>query len=262
MRNWVAALATVALVSALAATGASALPEIGRCVTQSGGKYRDANCTVKATLKAPGSYEWNKNAVNAGFTAVGDELRIEDVAGAEVHCGESSERGEYLIALSTKEAHHVVIAGTHCELPLVSGSCQTKGAAAGEIVSRALKGKLAYISGKHTPSVVVGQLLKPEVKSAPFREWECPAVAVSVREANGPENGHATVIATISPLNTMSSTFTEVYRGSEGAQEPQHTEGSTVIDNLEQSLSEGPFERDDQTGELTITNEEPLEIKA
>jgi hypothetical protein len=261
MRNWVVVLATAALLSALVAASASALPEIGRCVSQAGGKYRDANCTVHASVKFPGPFEWKKNPVNAGFTAAGVFLHIE-TASEEAHCQESEERGEYVVALSTKEMHHVVITGNKCELPLTSGPCQTHGAAPAEIVTRALKGKLAYISGKHTPSVVVGQLLAPEVKSGPFREWECPAVEVTVREANGPENGHATVIATIGPLNTMSSTFTEVYRGSKGVQEPQHIEGSTVIDNLEQSLSEGPFELDDQTGELTITNEEPLEIKA
>ena len=257
-----AALLGALALGALSATAAAALPEIGRCVSQAGGKYRDSNCTAKASLKSPGSFEWKKNPVNAGFTAAGGEFRIQTAGGVELHCETSAERGEYVIALNTKEVHHVVITGVRCEVPLLDADCQTKGASAFEIVSSALKGKLAYVSGRHTPAAVLGQLLAPEMKAGPFREWECPAVGASLREANGPEGGHATVIATIGPLNVMSLTFTERYRGSKGIQEPQHIEGSTVIDNLEQSINGGPFERADQTGELTITNEEPLEIKA
>jgi hypothetical protein len=103
---------------------------------------------------------------------------------------------------------------------LFDADCHTKGASAGELISSRLKGHFAYVSGKGTTAPVVGELLSPEAGGA-FREWECPAIGVSVYEGQGPEKGHATLVGDVGPVNTMSTAFTARYAGSNGIQSPQ-----------------------------------------
>jgi len=252
-------------LSAIGAGSASALPEIGRCVAQAGGKYTDANCTVKSS-KGNGKTEFVKNAVKTKFTSVGGEGKLQGATGTEIKCTTQSATGEYLQkGTGTKEVTNVQAKFNGCELPLFGAECKSKGAAAGEILTTKLKGKLSYTSGKKTPAVKVNQGLSPVVKKKGFTEFECPAVGVVVYVGEGPEKGHETILADIGPVNTMATTATETYAGSGGKQTPNFVEGKgTVIDNLESSLSgpKGTFERSDQVLVTTITNEEALEIKA
>lgn len=254
-------------LSAIGAGSASALPEIGRCIAKAGGKYADANCTVKAA-SGKGTTEFVKNAIKKKFTSAGGEGKLQGATGTEIKCTTQTATGEYLekgATPSTKEVTNVVARFNGCELPLFGAECKTKGAAAGEIVTTKLQGKLAYTSGKKTPAVKVNQGLSPMVKKKGFAEFECPAVGVVVYVGEGPEKGHETILANIGPVNTMATTATEEYKGSGGKQEPNFVEGkATVIDNLESSLSgpKGTFERSDQVLTTVITNEEELEIKA
>jgi len=250
----------VLAVCAVAASTAVALPEVGRCAPQAGGRYLGAGCTSKGK----GSYEWERNPLATHFVAAGGSATLETASGSAISCGGSVEAGDYVSATPTKEVHNVVIALSGCALPLFDGACASRGAAPGELVSSTLKGKLAYISGKGSPTPVVGLVLSPQTAGAAFREWECPAVGVTVYEGQGAGKGHASVIARLGPLDTMSSAWTQAYLGAKGVQEPLHIEGSASIDSLETSLSgkKGVFERSDQVGELTIANEEALEIKA
>jgi hypothetical protein len=269
-RMRIAGLCLVAafVISAIGAVSASALPEIGRCVSQVGGKYTEGNCVKKGTKKEPGSFEWKKNPIKKGFTSIGGEGKLQGATGTEIRCTTQSATGEYLekgTTPSTKEVHNVVAKFNGCELPLFKVECKSAGHAAGEIVTTKLKGKLSYTSGKKTPAVKVNQGLSPEVKKKGFTLFECPAVGVEVYVGEGPEKGHETILADIGPLNTMATTATETYTGSGGKQEPNFVEGkATVIDNLESSLSgpKGTFERSDQVLTTVITNEEALEIKA
>jgi hypothetical protein len=257
------ALAALAL-SGMGADAASALPELGRCVAKAGtGRYKDSNCRYRAGIHAAEKlYEWQRNASPGHFSAEGGEAVIEEASGTKVVCMGSSSSGEYVPASAVGEVKNVVLALHNCLIPPVTVTCQSPGASEFEFVTSRLKGKLAYISGKGTKTPVVGQVLAPEAKGSAFREWECSGGALAVEEEQGPGLGHATVIAEIGPANTMSTAFSEEYKGASGVQEPQHTQGSTRIDNLEASVNEGAFELDDQVFAMTITNEEALEIKA
>jgi len=257
-------------LSAFGAVSASALPEIGRCVKVGAGepsKYTDSNCTVKKT--STGLFEWKKNAIKKNFTSTGGEGKLQGATGTEIKCTTQSATGTYLekgATPSTKEVTNVQAKFNGCELPLFGVECKTKGAAAGEILTTKLKGALAYISGKKTPAVKVAQGLAPIVKKKGFTEFECPAVGVVVYVGEGPEKGHELIYGYVGPLNVMATTATEEYKkgAKEGIQDPQHKEGSAIIDNLESSLSgpKGTFERSDQVLTTTIENEEALEIKA
>jgi hypothetical protein len=260
IRTWGCTAIAAFALGGLAAEGAAALPEVGRCVSRAGtGKYSDSNCHFKGLH---GSYEWEHNPLLRHFTASGNEAVIEDASGLKIVCWSNSSSGEYLSTTTTREVKNVIMVLTRCTIPNVDIACNSAGAQEGEIVSNRLKGKLAYISGKGTNAPVVGQLLAPESKRAAFREWTCGGGLATGEEEQGSGGGHATVIATIAPLNTMSTVFEEEYKGANGVQQPQHVEGSTLIDNLEVSREEGPFELADQVFATTITNEEALEIKA
>lgn len=91
-------------------------------------------------------------------------------------------------------------------------------------------------------------------------------MGVVVYVGEGPEKGHETVLGDVAPLNTMATTAIETYaRGAKaGEQSPKSVEGSSVIDNLENSLTgpKGTFERSDFILESVVTAEEELEIKA
>ncbi|HXR28374.1 MAG TPA: hypothetical protein VN772_02265 [Solirubrobacteraceae bacterium] len=250
-------------IGAISAQAAAALPEVGRCVAQAGtGKYKDAGCREKAgALTSEKAFEWKRNPLNGKFAAVGGKAVIETAEGVVLECGSESATGEYLTTTSTKAVKNVVMVLEDCQVPLLGGACHSPGAEAGRIVSNKLKGKLAYISGKGTKTPVVGQLLAPEGTGV-FREWECFGGATRIREAAGAGKGHATAIAEVATLNTMSATLSETYKGAKGVQESQHIEGSTALYNLEASLNGGTAQLADQAFATTITNEEALEIKA
>jgi hypothetical protein len=65
-------------------------------------------------------------------------------------------------------------------------------------------------------------------------------------------------------VDVMSTAADTIYTGTKGVQEPDHKEGSEVIDNLEFSVSgpKGTFEKGDWEIATGITNEEELEILA
>jgi hypothetical protein len=257
----VAALA----LGAFAASSASALPELGRCVAKAGGKYKDSNCTEKAT---GGSFEFVKNAIKKKFTSEGGEGVLETVSGNTVKCTKETAVGEYLekgTTPSTKEVHHVVATFTGCSAPALGLSCKTAGHAEGEIVTNELEGKMGYISGKGTKTPVVGQELKPG-KTAPgklFAKFECgPGLAIiEVGKGTVAPTGNDCIIAPIAPVNVMALTATETYSGSAGKQNPEKFSTSTKICNLESRTNGGAWERATQALTATVIAEEELEIK-
>jgi hypothetical protein len=237
-------------LSAAGAGSASALPEVGRCVAQAGGKYVNASCTTKGK---PGTFEFLKNAVKKGFTGTNlpGKIEFEGQSGTVIACTAESIEGEYLekgTTPATKEVHHVLLTFKGCEIPLFKANCENT-AELGEIVTKKLKGPLKYISGKGTKKPVVGQLLSPEAKNT-FAAFNCPGVGFEAVIEGG-------VIGTYGTVNLMSVTNTLTFGGSTGVQEPQHFEGETKIHNLKVD------------GELIalqlateVVNEEALEIKA
>src|SRR4029077_8469216 len=267
----IAGLCLVAMVAAGAFAASSAFgiaAEVGRCVkvTPGTGKYgTNPNCTEK---KAKGEYEWQKNAIKKKFTSAGGEGVLETASGTTIKCSTQSAVGEYRekgLKPSTKEVQHVVATFKGCELPLLAAKCNTVGHPTGEIVTKELKGPLGYISGEGTKSPVVGQKLEPEAKKKPFAEFECAGGAVNVIVGVGKvkPTGNDCIIAPLSEVNVMSTTVKQTYSGSGGKQEPQFFQKTpTKICNLESNTNGGPYERATQALVTTVTNEEPLEVKA
>jgi hypothetical protein len=271
-----ACLATAVAVCALIASSAFALPEIGRCLPSTVGKYKNNNCTVKASSTEKGNtekWEWHKGAASeaessTGFTSAGGEGVLETVSGTKITCETQSATGKYdqdsgLI----KEVEGVIATFKGCSLPLLGVKCNSTGAPEGEIKTFLLKGPLGYISGEKTKTPVVGQELTPEKAKGLFAEFECTSsVKVKVKGKEGAAEGKTggnCIIAPVENANEMSLTAKQVYKGSGGKQEPQHFQLSTSkFCNLESNTNGGAFEAATQALTTTVTNKEALEIFA
>jgi hypothetical protein len=260
-------IGAVLVVAAIASTSASALPEWGKCVAKTGGKYTNSNCTKKATLKEPGSFEFKKGkelapvpftGKNVGTGGVfwsefsgcrptepdtpvpltraaceaknpGENHRQNEAGGPAIECKTESNSGE---AAGTNEVRHVHVKFTGC---LLFGSSPCSNAGVEEVNTEELKGKLGYLSKTKKE---VGILLEPVKKHGLFAAFECAFIGgIKVRVGAGNEKegsahtasgcdqvcagtkpieekngGYDGVISPITPVNEMTSTYTEEYK--------------------------------------------------
>ena len=273
------ATAMIVATSAVVASNAFALPEVGRCVAQpETGKYKNAVCTEKAgTRTSEKQFEFLKGAKaeqeGVNFTAAGGEATIETESATKLTCKTENARGKYDEDLGViKEVESVVLVFKECEIPTLGGKCTTAGAVEGEIVSFALKGPLGYISGEKTKVPVVGLELTPEKAKGLFEEFECLGGAVKWRVkgkegkfiSEGTEvTGGNCIIAPLTEVNVMTTTFDQTYSGSGGKQSPQKFQPTTSdFCGLESNTNGGPFESMTWAMTTETTNEEALEVKA
>jgi len=275
-------LAALFALGAIGAAGASAaLPEIGVCVAQAGtGKYENANCTELAGSKAEEKqFEFRKEIPpekepSNGFTALGGHMSWEEEEGNKWECNASSVTGEYVVKFSSTtgkqlpihEVTNVVWRMTSCTK--AGKNCQNKGGTAGEIVSEPLKGPIGYIKGKGTKAPEVGQELTPVKAKGVVFDFECSGFATQVIGAKPLGTLGDCLIApfTAGSINIMSTEAEVLFNGTKtGAgqeQLPQAFEGKSTHCNLETKHGEGPWERLILVGQLAITSEQALEIKA
>jgi hypothetical protein len=260
----------VALFASIGAASALAGPQVGRCVSQPGtGKYKDANCTMKAGSKPEEkSFEFLKNAVHKGFTLAGGVSSFIGVtSGEQVFCGNESGSGEYLESgsiPSTKQVHHVESTLTGCELENRHGGpdaiCETPGQGSGTIVLATLAGKMGVWLEESLP--LFGQELHPESKKAAYTTIECPSAGMTFAFAAG-----RCVITVLNPKNLMDQIFGWNYEQQVGpgpgeqSQVPEHFVNSSHVCHLEWSINGGPLEKVIRHGGDTVKNEEELEIK-
>ena len=243
-------LVAVFAVAAIAATSASALPEWGQCYLKgAGGKYTDSNCQHKSSKKSPGEYEWRKSTevkpeqkkfsgANVGsggvlttefnqciggthefqrvprHTCEEGGGKVESAGYAQVECESETNRGE---ATGTKQVKNVVVQFRGCKF-FGTSPCQNT-PKEGEIQVNVLKGTLGYIN-KATKEV--GVLLEPAVKKGEFAKFDCLNGGVSTIVGVGNEKegaayspektgGYDGIISPITPINTMTKEFTQVY---------------------------------------------------
>ncbi len=240
----------------------AALPEIGRCVkveaTKVGkekiyhGHYEAKDCIEENPLPAEsvnGQYEWLPGTgANSAFTTSSAKTTLTTVGGSSVTCSHSSGSGQYT-GLKTATA---TLTLTGCQLAASKQACQSSGAAAGEIVTSPLSGELGFIEDAYEGEdlhVSVGLDLKhaPTLLTA-----ECGGEALSVG---------GSVIAPISSLDKMASTFTLKFTAAGGKQKPESFE-EEPNDTLLSTLGSGSAEQAGLTATGKIANGEKLEIKA
>jgi len=257
-------------LSAVLAAGASAFvrepPEVGRCVKQAGGKWKDGACK---TASKPGEekFEWipafETNAYNTAHppklkfksaskpetniqletTGAGNPGKVKSV----VKCKTQSSTGE-VTGAKTNIATAVTFFG--CES---SGlKCKSSGAAEGEIKVADLDGLLGIEKkGETKAKDKVANEYTPK-GGGHFVDFACGGIAVEVR-------GHV-----LNPVtaNAMKLTATVKFAATGGKQKPEKFAGEVGKLILESKFSNvpGEFEQSGQTLTTIQTNEEKLEI--
>jgi hypothetical protein len=214
------------------------------------GAYTDANCTVKAKPLNSGEFKLRKgkelanvpfsghNVGSGGLLTTGviecnggtnnrklvprakcveggGEVEEVNNVALSVECEAETSSGE---AHSTKSIVNVHVTFTGCKI-FGSAPCQGAGLAEGEIRTNPLKGELGYISkAKHE----VGVRLTPVKAKGHFADFSCPGVGLTIHVGVGnakqgaaylPETtgGHDGIISPITPVNSMTSTYEQVY---------------------------------------------------
>ena len=234
-------LVAVMAFGAWAVSSASALPEFGECVAKSGGKYSDSNCTVKAK-KGTGAYEWVKESQieasrrhisgESGRGVLKTNIVICDPGQKNVkECAAGEERNEAPLEVecsSQQNAGEISGSKTVTNVTVVFHGCALEGTIpcanspeAGEIIVNTLKGELGYINKS---AKEVGVLLEPKEKGPGFATFTCGTFATThVGGAKSsefpyyaPKGGGMGIISPITPVNTMTKTFTQTYSVSEG----------------------------------------------
>ncbi len=244
-------LAAVFAVAALSASSAFAAgPEWGKCesVGAGSGKY-SANCTTKekgggyewkkgkslAPIHFTGhnvgsggvlSTFYNvcegpqegKRVPRAKCLENGGSIAVDLEQTLNVECEAESSLG---VTEGKNKVSGVHVTFTGCIL-LGSVPCQSVGAAEGEIKTSELKGELGYIN---KAAHEVGVKLEPVTKHGPFAHFLCPGFGddASVGVGNSKEGtwyteggkekkgGNDQIISPITPVNEMTSTYTQVY---------------------------------------------------
>jgi hypothetical protein len=236
-----------------------ALPSLGRCKSLTGtpaahtGRFLDAAC-ITPSGGASGEYEWAPGAARTGFTSAGGASVLETLNGTKISCQQAAGTGEY----SSDGSMTMTIAFSECRdrfnLP-----CQSQGAGGGEVRFGPLTGRLGFIRNQ----VVEGkQLLWAGIALRPsagqyLSLFECSGLeGVSMSVAV-----EGSVIGVATPMSRMSPRITLRYSAWGGRQKPaRFNEGGASV--LLSSIAGGAAEQSGLSWMNTLTNQEPLEIKA
>jgi hypothetical protein len=233
--------------------GGPALPALGRCVksAKKAGEWKGALCVVEADGK--GNHDWLPGpGAKRGLTGQLGAITLETTAHAKVTCASGSIQGEY----TGPKALTMTITLQGCERPATHEPCQSLAEPSGEIVTSTLEGGLGFIVGGAKPSVGVDLKHEPSLAS-----FECASSGLGGKELLTLEGS---VIGPVKRIDKMASSFTISFKAVSGLQQPERFEGG-LKDTLVTNVVAGTEKTSEQTGltaTATISNEEPLEIKA
>ncbi len=238
--------------------------DFGRCakVGAGTGRYKTNTCTEAVS---GGSYEWTPGAEKGKFTSADSTETVErEVEGKmekivqpkkvvfettgkeELVCKNESGSGEY----TGKDAvTNFVVAFSGCEFGGVK--CASPGAVEGEMVTSTLEGLLGW---REREGNKVALDLKPAGEEPQIIEATCGSASVKLR---------GRVIAAITSVNKMESTFTLSFDQTNGKQAIEALEEEKEKEVLEMSISTVGFGLYVQTGlklGSKLTNEESIEI--
>jgi Glycine rich protein len=230
---------------------AEELPELGRCtkLKKATGKYQSSSCTTKSTGEDTGSYEWSFEPGTARtFTFKNGSATLETIGKVQIKCTENTYSGEY--TGSKTATVHLKLTG--CEPTNRFGiKCQSSGAQTGEVNLNTLEGHLGFIHAGAGPTV--GMALTPTALEQPYvAQFNCGEVPVSLTGG---------VIASYSPVNKMTASFTVGFKATKGVQTPEALEGGAP-ELLSMSIGGSAAEQTGLKAADKATNQESLEIKA
>jgi hypothetical protein len=259
-------IGTALAASLVMATGASAaLPEVGRCVAKTGGKYTSSTCTTLA--KTSGAFEWEPGALAARFSFKVGTVTFENELERRkfTTCKAGGGEGEYI---GSGEVKITKLEFTGCEFHEAKDRCQTEAAEGnsteGKINFYALNGELGKITGTKAGILLTGTVANPFGPTPVLGFWECGGKLSGKGIDFVVEEG---VIGEVTATDKMSLTAKDKFAKNltTGKQAITHFEGEADEHELVvRAFNSALAETQGMTAVMTwsITNEEPLEIKA
>jgi alpha-tubulin suppressor-like RCC1 family protein len=248
------------------------LPELGRCVpvTKGTGEWEGSHCQTRGASPAKRDHNWLPGpGTRPGFTAVleglvvGEAIKLQTANAAHlISCSNSEVKGEYTGAKSEKAK--VELLGCTSSGKVCTGEA---GFQEGEIHFSAESSTLGFINRK-AKIPTVGWDLKPisvEISCGRPPETEITHDTLAGEAAGG--TGPGSVIGPVVKVGSMFEEFHETYNASGGIQKPERFEGElrdvlTSHFRFSPTFSEEFTEQTGLVAKETITNSEPLEIKA
>jgi hypothetical protein len=259
-------LAAIFALTAIVATGASAEtpPEVGRCLTKKGGKFKDGGCKILATTAEEEKKEWypafvggvpnpEPNTPKLKYTSKNKEattIQLESVSGAVISAKTQSATGE-VTGAKTNIAQNIDFGGVEfkgfkCE------STNPKGSGSGDVKVKDLSGNIGiYKKGETKAKDKVANRFVPK-EGTIFTEFSCSVIPIKVR-------GAVLNPLTANAMKGFTTPVTVKFTGAKGKQKPEKFEGGSK-ETLESSIEGGPFEQSDQVLTTLQKNEEKLEI--
>lgn len=269
---------TAIVIFAAVSTASAKLPEWGECTASHGGKYSDAGCIHRAHGKT-GEYEWTpleaERIVNGRPLTASGSIVFETQHGKRIECAEMSEDEESFDPIERYKDRTPLWEMTGCQSE--GQECKTPFAQAEEITNTFAWGEEAaeegqpapgwtvtpgFIEGKGSEAPVVGMAYAPKNDERMFLPIEC-AGEIGTVWIGGQKKGHDTTIATISPVNTMSTEFTETFaQSAPGIQSPEALEHRKPV--YLQAFLENHWERVAIQAELSypLVKHQRIELKA
>lgn len=199
------------------------------------------------------------------FTSTSGKGTLETKAGRKVTCEADTNTGKITGAKSDEAT--VKFTGCKIEKTGVTLTCTSPGAKEGEIVVEVLS-TLVYI--KEAAPKEVGIVLKPKTGTT-FVTFKCVGKSIfgTVEES---VTVRGEVIGVITPINTLTSTFTLAFKQTKGVQEPTEYENEkkekvkAILETEGVGTGTGSetwsFEQSGETTTDTLTTSETTEIKA
>jgi hypothetical protein len=239
----------------------AALPELGRCgkatyETVEGerryhGSYLDATCLNESRGGKFGFYEWSTGpGVGRKFTVTEGATVLETAANKKLTCAKGKGSGEY----TGSKTSTVTIKLTSCKYGATKQVCQSAGAAAGEIVTSPLEGKLGYIEDQFKEGTQLISVGLDLTHASSLLSAECGAQKV-------PLTLSGSVIGQLTPIDAMSSAFVVQFSQAGGAQSPEAFE-ERAKDTLSLSVGGSSPEGAGLSAKVKLTNGEHLQVKA
>jgi hypothetical protein len=228
-------MVAVFAIAAVTATGASAekLPAWGQCEASETheGKYADAGCTEpvkKVYGKTTGGYEWHPLEGEYHFRngEIGPTT-FETTNGKKIQCAEGALEGRQRVEAPNRVSS-MLVTFEGCESE--GRECLGLTNLSNWLEEEAIEGKLVYLSGEGTTSPTVGLTLTTEVPGQPlYKTVACEGELGSVeiggagaKKAERPK-GNA-VIGVVSPVDVMTTEYTQTFNQTAGVQEPMAAE--------------------------------------
>jgi hypothetical protein len=274
-------MVAVFAIAAVTAAGASAekLPAWGQCEASETheGKYADPGCiepVKKVYGKTTGGYEWHPLEGRYHFRngEIGPTT-FETTNGKKIECPGGTLETQTVDAPNRVSEMLVTFEGCESEGRVCTSEFEAPGVISNHLnwlEEQAIEGEVVYLAGKGTTSPTVGLTLTTEVAGQHLFTVVCENElgSVEIGGAGGKKTERSkgnTVIGIVSPVDEMTTEYTQTFDQTAGVQEPTAAEKGKAK-SLQMFLSnEFKWVQMGLTSAFTYFSEEelpPIEIKA